>query len=213
MKFFRLILPIMLPFIGFQFSSLYAQNINKVYPVSGKHSFSKLFETSNGYDEFGISTVIDAIGNPNQDLLFVKLDFCGTIISTLTYEDLGVETLINVFRKKSGNYSIIGMTTNYSYTNGGIMAFEITQNGTIIKSSIIKRSNNNNGLRTYPIQAVQSIDGGYLIGAWGDQSILTKLDSNLNVMWFTEYGGTGTGNKLIELPSVILSHAMILIQI
>lgn len=195
-------------FILFHSFSLRAQGLNKVYKLPGQSSFSKLFETSNGYDVFGVSSETNAVGNSNQDILFTKLDFCGAVTSALTYGDLGLESVINVFRKKSGNYSIIGMTTNYSQTDGGIMAFEITQNGTIIKNSIIKRSNNNNGLRTYPIQAVQSIDGGYLIGVWGDMSVLTKLDSNLNVIWFREYGGTGTGNKLIELPSgnIIISY-------
>ena len=129
----------MLPFIGFQFSSLYAQNINKVYRggISTDYFF-KVFETSSGFDAFGTTT---SFGAGSTDILFVKMDSCGEVLSSFAYGGFNQENFVGAFQKASGNYAIFCKTTSYTDVGSSleqdILVFEISPDGSIVKSSVI----------------------------------------------------------------------------
>jgi gliding motility-associated-like protein len=186
----------MLPFIGFQFSSLYAQNINKVYRggISTDYFF-KVFETSSGFDAFGTTT---SFGAGSTDILFVKMDSCGEVLSSFAYGGFNQENFVGAFQKASGNYAIFCKTTSYTDVGSSleqdILVFEISPDGSIVKSSVIERSNNSARTRERPFTAIASANGGYLIvghdegnNSYLDDPSILKLDESLNPEWYKEW--------------------------
>ena len=81
----------------------FSQSLNKVYSKSGLDYFTKVFETKDGYDAFGITSSFD-IGF--RDILFTKLDSCGEVVSSFAYGGIREENLVDVFQKTSGNYAV-----------------------------------------------------------------------------------------------------------
>ena len=143
----------------------FSQSLNKVYRGgSGSDYFTKVFETKDGYDAFGIT---HSFGAGNRDILFTKLDSCGEVVSSFAYGGRRGEILYGVLQKASGNYVVLCQTTSYSPIavdlEQDILVFEIEPDGTLVKSSVIERSDNSRRTRERPKCLITCRTGGYFV--------------------------------------------------
>ena len=207
---------ITIAFILFHSFSLKAQGLNKVYKFNSntfRSEFDFIFKTSSGYDAFGETLYINGPGSANTDILYAKLDFCGQVQNIFRIGGIEQENLKGVFLNSSGNYDVIcERTTAISdQRDMDIIAFELTSNGSVVNTNLIKRDASSL-IREQIGDVTPCSSGGYLVSGFDDSlppysrynkpSIL-KLDQNLNPSWFRSYDVTDGGNLpfVIELPS------------
>jgi hypothetical protein len=154
----------------------FSQSLNKVYKFSNstiRSHFDFVFETNQGYDVFGetlyISGPISGPGIANQDILYMKLDSCGNVMNTFRIGGMEGDFLRGVFINLLGNYDLIceRKTPSTQQKDYDILVIELTTNGTILNSNLIKRSATSL-VHESVSDVVQCGSGGYLVGGYDD---------------------------------------------
>ena len=210
---------LLLSLVLFQSLLSKAQGLSQVYKVSSnpiRSAFHFVFDTPKGYDVFGSMTYTNSSGNLISDILFTKLNSCGQVQNTFKIGGIETSYLKKVFLNSSGNYDVICERTLIvsGQRDKDIFAFELTPNGSVVKTKWIKR-HASSIVREQIYDVVQCSTGGYLISGFDDGSApylgqnkvnpsILKLDRNLNPIWFKSYNTeliNSSSSSLIELPT------------
>ncbi len=172
--------------------SLAVQTSDGDYVLAGTHAVKTIYLTDNTDPQFGIAT---------QQFCLIKIDPQGNIIWNKTYvqakQSLGdLEINVNgyslqgIVQTSEGGYALVGSYT-FDVGNGGLWLVKTDSSGNLEWNQTLRTG-------SYASAIFQADDQGYIIvgsetsrGPSPSMYKMIKVDTNGNMQWYKNYGGTG----------------------
>ena len=129
----------------------------------------------------------------NKDVWLMKFDETGSIIWNKTFGGRNHDEGNHVQQTNDGGFIITGDTESYGNGKNDVWLIKTDENGEKLWDITFGKSGFDSGK-----EVIQTIDGGYAIVGWGNQSggglgnvLVIKVDSDGNKIWDRSFGDKG----------------------
>jgi len=172
----------------------------KIYGGDGQDGGNAVLETSDqGYVILGQTS---SFGAGERDIYLIRTNALGNIIWSKTYGGSENDRGYSLVPTQDGGFVIVGITSSYGNGNSDVYLIRTNEIGDTLWTKTYGDTSENYG------NSIQmTADGGYIIAGStettenGDNVYLLKTNSNGELLWTRNYGGTDDdyGNSVKQL--------------
>lgn len=168
---------------------------------TGNERANSVITVPDGYIMAGST---DSYGQGSTDLYIVKYNLSGSYQWSQAVGGAGIDEAYDIIQDTDGNLVATGYTSSYGAGIGDMYLIKFDSNGNLLWTSTY-----GNSLNGWGWQLIQASDGNYVVagmyvptgGSGASDAIMVKFDTNGNLLWKKNYGGTNgpeMANGLIE---------------